>query len=61
MRLAREALLEDGGTLATVARQVGYASEYAFASAFKREVGEAPGRWRARQFGTPTPGDGRAS
>ena len=61
MRLAREALLEDGGTLATVARQVGYASEYAFASAFKREVGEAPGRWRARQFGAPTPGDGRAS
>lgn len=49
MRLAREALLEDGGTLASVARQVGYASEYAFAAAFKREVGEAPGRWRARQ------------
>ena len=61
MRLAREALLEEGGTLAAVARQVGYASEYAFASAFKREVGEAPGRWRARQFGTPTPDDGRAS
>ena len=51
MRLAREALLEDGGTLAAVARQVGYASEYAFAAAFKREVGEAPGRWRAKQQG----------
>ena len=51
MQLAREALLEEGGTLAAVARQVGYASEYAFAAAFKREVGEAPGRWRARQHG----------
>lgn len=51
MRLAREALLEDGGTLASVARQIGYASEYAFAAAFKREVGEAPGRWRAKQQG----------
>jgi AraC-like DNA-binding protein len=51
MRLAREALLEDGGTLSAVARQVGYASEYAFAAAFKREVGEAPGRWRAKQQG----------
>lgn len=51
MGLAREALLEDGATLASVARAVGYASEYAFAAAFKREVGEAPGRWRARQLG----------
>jgi AraC-like DNA-binding protein len=51
MRLAREALMEEGGTLASVARQIGYASEYAFAAAFKREVGDAPGRWRARQFG----------
>lgn len=51
MGLAREALLEDGVTLAQVARAVGYGSEYAFAAAFKREVGEAPGRWRARQLG----------
>ena len=46
-------ILEDGGTLASVARQIGYASEYAFAAAFKREVGEAPGRWRAKQHGRP--------
>jgi AraC-like DNA-binding protein len=32
--------------LATIARQVGYASEYAFANAFKREYGIAPGRYR---------------
>jgi AraC-like DNA-binding protein len=48
MRLAREALLE-GATLAQVARQVGYATEYAFAAAFTREVGTAPGRWRRAQ------------
>jgi AraC-like DNA-binding protein len=51
MGLARQSLSEDGSTLAAVARQVGYASEYAFSAAFKREVGEAPGRWRARQTG----------
>ncbi len=45
MRIAQESLLE-GATLAAVAREVGYASEYAFAAAFKREVGAAPGRWR---------------
>ena len=55
MGLARQSLSEDGATLAAVARQVGYASEYAFAAAFKREVGEAPGRWRARQGGLPRP------
>lgn len=53
MGLARQALAEDGATLAAVARQVGYASEYAFAAAFKREVGEAPGRWRSRQRSAP--------
>lgn len=48
MQLAREALL-DGATLAQVARQVGYGTEYAFAAAFTREVGTAPGRWRRAQ------------
>jgi dihydrolipoamide dehydrogenase len=51
MDLARQALTQEGATLAAVARQVGYASEYAFSAAFKREVGEAPGRWRALQTG----------
>jgi AraC-like DNA-binding protein len=40
-------LLRDGDdTLASVARQVGYTSEFAFAAAFKREFGVAPGRFR---------------
>lgn len=32
--------------LASVARKVGYQSEFAFAKAFKREYGLAPGRYR---------------
>ncbi|MFD4676624.1 AraC family transcriptional regulator [Lentzea sp. NPDC058450] len=40
-------MLRDGDeTLAAVARQVGYTSEFAFAAAFKREFGAAPGRFR---------------
>ncbi|MGW6448593.1 AraC family transcriptional regulator [Lentzea sp. NPDC055074] len=40
-------MLRDGDeTLAAVARQVGYTSEFAFATAFKREFGVAPGRFR---------------
>ena len=30
------------------ATSVGYASEFSFASAFKRQVGVPPGRWRAQ-------------
>jgi AraC-like DNA-binding protein len=32
--------------LATIARQVGYSTEFAFAGAFRREYGVAPGRFR---------------
>ncbi|THV24321.1 AraC family transcriptional regulator [Glycomyces paridis] len=40
-------LLSDGDApLSSVARQVGYASEFAFAAAFKREFGRPPGRFR---------------
>lgn len=52
MTLAREALLRPGVTLAQVAHEVGYAGEFAFAAAFKREVGEAPGRWRTARSAT---------
>lgn len=51
MGLAREALLRPGVTLAGVALEVGYANEFAFAAAFKREVGIAPGRWRDERLG----------
>lgn len=38
-------------TLEAVAKRVGYGSEAAFSSAFRRELGVAPGAWRKR----PTP------
>lgn len=46
MALARERLREGGAGLAAIAREVGYSSEFAFAAAFKRHHGVAPGRWR---------------
>jgi AraC-like DNA-binding protein len=41
-------LRETKAPLATIARQVGYSSEYAFANAFRRRFGVAPGRFRTR-------------
>jgi transcriptional regulator GlxA family with amidase domain len=41
-------LRETKAPLATIARQVGYSSEYAFANAFRRKFGVAPGRFRAQ-------------
>lgn len=47
-RLMRGAQLlrETKAPLTVVARQVGYSSEFAFANAFRREFGIAPGRFR---------------
>ncbi|GAB2486372.1 AraC family transcriptional regulator [Jatrophihabitans fulvus] len=45
--LAKERLRDTDDGLAAIAADVGYASEFSFASAFKRQVGVAPGRWRA--------------
>jgi AraC-like DNA-binding protein len=49
MDLADAALLRPGATLASVARQVGYGTEFAFSDAFKRHHGSTPGRWRREQ------------
>ena len=46
--LAKQSLEQQDSTLAAVAREVGYASEFALSAAFRRAVGEPPGRWRAR-------------
>ena len=48
MALAQDALRRDGSTMASVAREVGYGSEFALSAAFTRHVGEAPSRWRAK-------------
>ncbi|MFI5714768.1 AraC family transcriptional regulator [Nocardia sp. NPDC051750] len=46
MILAAKRLRESADALSTVARTVGYGSEFAFAKAFKREFGIAPGQYR---------------
>ncbi|MQY30893.1 AraC family transcriptional regulator [Nocardia aurantia] len=46
MTLAARRLRDTDDTLRVVAESVGYTSEYAFAKAFKREFGVAPGRYR---------------
>jgi AraC-like DNA-binding protein len=46
MTVAARLLHDSDAPLAAVARQVGYTSEFAFAHAFKREYGSAPGRFR---------------
>ena len=43
---AARLLRETTAPLAAIARQVGYGSEFAFAGAFRREYGIAPGRFR---------------
>ena len=46
MTTAARLLHTTDAPLATIARQVGYSSEFAFAAAFKRAHGTAPGRYR---------------
>ena len=51
MTTAARLLQESDAPLGTVAAGVGYTSEFAFATAFKRHHGTAPGRYRR----TPAP------
>jgi AraC-like DNA-binding protein len=46
MTLAAKLLRETDAPLSAVAGRCGYASEFAFAKAFKRELGVAPGAFR---------------
>lgn len=48
MRRAAELLAEGDGSLAAIAAEIGYDSEFAFSRAFKRHTGEAPGAFRRR-------------
>jgi AraC-like DNA-binding protein len=47
MQRAEDALARTDATLAEIAAAVGYRNEYAFATAFRRRHGLAPGKWRA--------------
>lgn len=55
MRLAVHALRRGGVPVATLARELGYASESAFSHAFKRIVGVSPGRYVAAPDGAAEP------
>lgn len=57
MTLAARLLANSTLPLASVAEQVGYTSEFAFAHAFKRWCGMAPGRYR-RAHARPVPAAG---
>jgi AraC-like DNA-binding protein len=46
-------LRETSAPLAAIARQVGYATEFAFANAFRREYGVSPGRFRQNMAADP--------
>lgn len=46
LSLGARALRETDATLATIAREVGYSTEFAFSGAFTREYGVSPGRFR---------------
>ncbi|MFE5035538.1 AraC family transcriptional regulator [Streptomyces sp. NPDC056683] len=52
MTLARDYLRADDLSLAQIADAVGYSSPFAFAAAFRRCHGEAPGTWRQEQRAT---------
>ena len=52
MTQAQDALRRNSSTLAPIAGEVGYGSEFALSAAFRRHVGDAPGRWRERARST---------
>ncbi|MFI7455577.1 AraC family transcriptional regulator [Nonomuraea sp. NPDC049714] len=55
MLLAQRALRDGDVRVGSLAGELGYASESAFSTAFKREVGESPLRYRYRVRGPATP------
>jgi len=62
MQLGAGLLREGNATVATIAQEVGYDSEAAFARAFKRLVGQPPAAWRrasAHRADREPTGDGR--
>ncbi|MDR7280916.1 AraC family transcriptional regulator [Catenuloplanes atrovinosus] len=54
MLLAQRALRDNDARIGTIATSLGYTSESAFSTAFKRETGESPLRYRARLRDNPS-------
>lgn len=50
LRIASRELSETGASVAQIAHRLGYASQSAFATAFRRETGESPTDFRKRQL-----------
>ncbi|MDR7277127.1 AraC family transcriptional regulator [Catenuloplanes atrovinosus] len=57
LNTAARLLSRDDAALATIARRVGYSSEFAFAAAFKRQYGVSPGRYGREHRAHPTRSD----
>jgi AraC-like DNA-binding protein len=55
LSIAARLLKESGTSLESIARSVGYGSQYAFANAFKRVHGTSPGRYRRTHTGDQQP------
>ncbi|GAA4235662.1 AraC-like DNA-binding protein [Streptosporangium album] len=53
MTTAARLLRESDASLGEVAARIGYTSEFAFANAFKREYGTAPGKYRRQSRAEP--------
>ena len=51
-------LRESAAPLATIAHQVGYATEFSFSAAFRREYGVSPGRFRVTRPPSPVMANG---
>jgi AraC-like DNA-binding protein len=56
MELAARHLRDTDAAVGAIARQVGYASEFAFSRAFSRARGDAPGRYRRHHRAAIAPG-----
>jgi AraC-like DNA-binding protein len=60
MQAAAHLLLDTRATVATIALEVGYDSEAAFARAFKRLLGRPPAAWRRARHAETSRADSEA-
>jgi AraC-like DNA-binding protein len=61
LTLASDLLGEPRLTLAAIARDIGYSSAFAFSTAFKKQFGVSPTRYRQQKFGVGSAADSERS